>query len=123
MESIQIKDFLQYKYLSNVKYAPDGKKAAFVVANCNEDENSYESRLWLYDGAVKQLSDIGKEGGYIWEDENTILFAAVRTAEEKKRAEAKERFTSYYRLDLRGGEALRAFTLPFAVERIKTLGV
>ena len=39
MESIQIKDFLQYKYLSNVKYAPDGKKAAFVVANCNEDEN------------------------------------------------------------------------------------
>ena len=122
MESIQIKDFLQYKYLSNVKYAPDGKKAAFVVANCNEDENSYESRLWLYDGAVKQLSDIGKEGGYIWEDENTILFAAVRTAEEKKRAEAKERFTSYYRLDLRGGEALRAFTLPFAVERIKTLG-
>ena len=36
MESIQIKDFLQYKYLSNVKYAPDGKKAAFVVANCNE---------------------------------------------------------------------------------------
>ena len=77
MESIQIKDFLQYKYLSNVKYAPDGKKAAFVVANCNEDENSYESRLWLYDGAVKQLSDIGKEGGYIWEDENTILWFSL----------------------------------------------
>ena len=25
MESIQIKDFLQYRFLSNVKYAPDGK--------------------------------------------------------------------------------------------------
>ena len=45
MEPIGIKDFLNYKFLSNVKYAPDGKRAAFVVYNCNEEENSYESRL------------------------------------------------------------------------------
>ena len=106
MESIQIKDFLQYKYLSNVKYAPDGKKAAFVVANCNEDENSYESRLWLYDGELRQLTDLGKENRYFWENEQTILFPAVRSADEKKRADKHENFTSFYRLDLRGGEAV-----------------
>lgn len=42
----------------------------------------------------------------MWEDENHILFPAVRSVKEKKRAEAKEQFTSYYRLDIRGGEAL-----------------
>ena len=121
MEPIGIRDFLQYKYLSDVKYAPDGKRAAFVVSNCNEEENCYESRLWLYDGAFRQLTDLGKEARYFWEDENTILFPAVRSASEKKRSEKKEKFTSFYRLDLRGGEALHAFTLPFAATWIKKL--
>ena len=121
MEPVQIKDFLNYKYLSDVKYAPDGKRAAFVVSNCNEDENCYESRLWLYDGTFRQLTDLGKEARYCWEDENAILFPAVRSAEEKKRAEKKEQFTSFYRLDLRGGEAIHAFTLPFSALWIKRL--
>ena len=121
MEPIGIRDFLDYKYLSDVQYAPDGKRAAFVVSNCNEDENCYESRLWLYDGTFRQLTDLGKEARYFWEDENTILFPAVRSADEKKRAEKKEQFTSIYRLDLRGGEAIRAFTLPFSADWIKKL--
>lgn len=121
MKSVEIRDFLQYKYLADVKYAPDGKRAAFVVSNCNEEENCYESRLWLYDGSVRQLTDLGKEGRYFWETENTILFPAVRSADEKKRAERKEQFTSFYRLDLCGGEAIHAFTLPFAADWIKKL--
>ena len=119
MRALELKDFLKYKFLSNVKYAPDGKKAAFVVSNCVEEDNCYESRLWLYDGNLRQLTDLGKERDYLWENENCILFPAVRSAAEKKRAEAKEQFTSYYRLDLRGGEALHAFTLPFAVSRLE----
>ncbi len=121
MEPIGIKDFLNYKFLSNVKYAPDGKRAAFVVSNCNEEENSYESRLWLYDGAFRQLTDLGKESRYFWEDADTILFPAVRSTDEKKRAEKKEQFTAFYRLRLSGGEALHAFTLPFTATWIKKL--
>ena len=102
MEPIGIQDFLGYRFLSNVQYAPDGTRAAFVVSNCNEEDNGYESRLWLYDGALRQLTDLGKEANYVWENEHTILFPAVRTSEEKKRAEKKEPFTNYYRLDLCG---------------------
>ena len=123
MKQLQLKDFLQYKFLSNVQYSPDGKKAAFVVSNANEEENSYESRLYLYEnGAVRQLTDLGKERSFIWQDETHLLFPAVRSAKEKKRAEAKEKFTSYYMLDLAaGGEAMPAFTLPFAASSIKKL--
>jgi len=45
----------------------------------------------------------------------------VRSSAEKKRAEAKEAFTSYYVLDVTGGEALPLFTLPFAVESLRVL--
>ena len=64
---------------------------------------------------------LGKERGFIWLDDNRILFSAVRSAKEKKRAEAKEAFTSYYVLDLRGGEAQPFFTLPFGAQKIEKL--
>ena len=119
MRKLELKDFLNYRFLSNVKYAPGGKAAAFVVSNCDEEENCYESRLWLWDGQLRQLTDLGKEKTFLWEDETHILFPAVRSAREKKRAEAKEQFTSWYRLDITGGEAVHAFTLPFGVSRLE----
>ncbi|MBO4914581.1 MAG: S9 family peptidase, partial [Oscillospiraceae bacterium] len=122
MKSIELDDILQYRFLSNVRYAPGGKRAAFVVANANEEENSYERRLWLYEsGKLRQLTDIGKEAGFNWLDDERIIFPAVRSAKEKKRAEAKEEFTSYYVLDLRGGEALPYFELPFAAGGLRVL--
>lgn len=124
MEAIQLKDILSYRYLSAVQYSPDGSQAAFVVAQGNEDENNYERRLWLYgkDSALHQLTDIGKEGGFVWEDDTHLLFPAIRSAAEKKRAASGEQFTSYYRLNTNGcGEALHAFTLPFAASSMKKL--
>ena len=122
MEQLKLTDFLNYRFLSAVRYAPDGNRAAFVVSNCNEEENCYESRLWMYDGTLRQLTGIGKEGQFVWEDDTHILFPAVRSAEEQKRQKAGEQFTSFYRLDVTGGEAVPAFTLPFAAQEIYGLG-
>lgn len=119
MKQLELKDFLQYRFLSNVKYAPNGKRAAFVVSNCREDAEGYESRLWLWDGQLRQLTDLGAERSFLWEDDTHILFPAVRSESEKKRRESGEQFTSYYRLDLTGGEAIHAFTLPFACSRLE----
>lgn len=106
-----------------VTYAPGGKAAAFVVSRCSEDEDGYESRLWLYEGgSLRQLTDLGQERSFLWADESHILFPAVRSAREKKRQEAKDAFTSYYCLDIHGGEALHAFTLPFSASRLEKVG-
>lgn len=122
MKQLALKDFLGYRFLSAIRHSPDGKRAAFVVSNCNEEEDSYESRLYLYEnGATRPLTDLGKEHSFIWQDDTHLLFPAVRSAKEKKRAEAKEQFTAYYLLDLSGGEAMSAFTLPFAASSIKKL--
>ncbi len=120
MRSVELEDILGYKYLSNPEFAPDGSKAAFTVTCANKDDNSYEQNLWLYkDGNVRQLTSLGKEGRFIWSSDDRILFPAARSSSEKKRAEKKEQFTSFYELDLTGGEALFAFELPFAVSGIK----
>ena len=122
MRPVEQKDILSYRFLSEPRYNPAHTRAAFVVSTANETENNYESRLWLYEnGATKQLTDLGKEGHYVWLDDDRLLFPAVRSAAEKKRAEAKEPFTSYYVLDLNGGEALPCFTLPFGVNEIRVL--
>ena len=122
MRPIEQKDILTYKFLSDPRYNPAHTRAAFVVSTADEAENGYESRLWLYEnGAVKQLTDLGKERSYRWLDDDRLIFPAVRSAAEKKRAEAKAPFTSYYVLDLKGGEALPYFTLPFPVSELKVL--
>ena len=123
MEPIRQTDLLRYKFLSGLRFAPGGERAAFVVANSNEEENCYERRLWLYEqGGLRQLTDLGKEGSFLWIDEHRLIFPAARSAKEKKRAEAKEAFTAYYVLDVRGGEALPYMTLPFAAGSIRLLG-
>ena len=122
MEAIKQEDLLQYKFLSALRFAPGGERAAFVVASSNEEENSYERRLWLWEqGALRQLTDLGKEGSFLWLDERRLIFPAVRSAKEKKRAEAKEDFTAYYVLDVCGGEALPYMTLPFRAGSIRLL--
>ena len=122
MKPVEQTDILNYRFLSGVRYCPNGTRAAFVTANANEEENCYERRLWLYEnGTVRQLTDLGKEGRFVWLDNDRLLFPAVRSAKEKKRAEEKDPFTSYYVLDLRGGEALPFFTLPFAAEELLVL--
>ena len=123
MEELKLEDFLSYRFLSLLRYAPGGKRAAFVVSGSCLEENCYESRLYLWeDGAVRQLTDLGKENRFVWEDEFRLLFPAVRSKKETKRAESGDPFTSFYRLDIRGGEAMPAFTAPFQAGFLRPLG-
>lgn len=122
MKSIELQDILNYRFLSSPRFSPSGERAAFVVATADEENNAYEQRLWLYErGAVRQLTDLGKEGRFQWLDDQRLLFPAVRSARDKKRAEAGEEFTPFYALDLRGGEALPQFELPLAVDSFRVL--
>ena len=122
MQPITQQDLLGYRFLSALRFAPGGRRAAFVVANANGEENCYERRLWLYEAhGLRQLTDLGKEGAFAWLDETRLIFPAVRSAKERKRAEAKEEFTSYYILDVTGGEAVPFLSLPFAADGIRPL--
>ena len=120
MKKLELEDFLQYHFLSDVNYAPNGKAAAFVVKKSNLEDNCYDSSIWIREKEEnRKLTGLDKESKYYWEDDTNILFPAVRSTSEKKRQKEKEIFTSFYRINIHGGEAQRAFELPLSVSDLK----
>ena len=123
MKNIDIKSLMDISFLSSPLLSPDGKRTAYVVSKQNYKENSYESWLHLLDnesGETRQLTFAGKESGFVWEDAHTLLFAAER-AEADKPEKFQEK-TVFYRLDIRGGEACKAFAIDKNVNSLKPLG-
>lgn len=112
-------EFLRFP--GNLSMAPGGKRAAYTVASCDRKKNVYRSDLWILDqetGESRRLTSDGKVFSFLWENDHTILFAAQR-AEEDKPEDGWSLRTCFYRLDLRGGEAVRAFELGFEVGQMK----
>ncbi|MCG4586657.1 hypothetical protein L0P56_14280, partial [Anaerosalibacter bizertensis] len=48
MEKLQLDDFTKYKFLSSLKYSPNGEYAAFVLHRMDLEENKYLSNIWIY---------------------------------------------------------------------------
>jgi len=116
MKTITQDLFYEYTFLSDLNYNPGKTKAVFVKSNIDTVTNGYLQHLWLYDhGTVKQLTSGAKEANYCWEDDDNLLFSAQREKEND------ELSTTFYRLNINGGEALKAFTLPLQVSSIKAL--
>ena len=124
MKQLNLDTFFEYRFLSGLAISPDSEKAAVVVSQANPDPqvNAYDSVIWLYRNEKwQQLTGLQKEKGFVWEDETHILFPAVRTDTEKERAKNGEVFTSYYRISTEGGEAVKAFELPFGASLEKRI--
>ena len=122
MKKLQLNEFYNYKFLSEFTYSPNGSKAAFVMRTVEEKDNKYLSNIWIHDSkGMRRLTSLDDESSFIFEDDNNILFPAVRDDVDKRMKEDEAVFTSYYRLSLDGGEAQKAFTIPLAVSSIETL--
>ena len=116
MKSIELKDFLCYKFLSNVQMSPDCEACIFTVSTCNEEDNSYNSNIYLYrDGKCCPLTQSNKDSNAIFLDNRTVLFKSGRNAKEQ------EEVTSYYAISLDGGEAYKLFDIPLYVSKIERI--
>ena len=108
MNRIELKDFLNYKFLSGIELSPDGNNIAFVAHQCDENNNSYQSNIHIYNrksGTSYQLTGIGDEQKFVWIDNETILFPAIRDNSLRERVKAGEPWTCYYAIKINGGEA------------------
>lgn len=121
MNPLKLNEFFNYRFLSNLTYSPNGKSAAVTVTAANPDNNSYDQNLWLCKGhGFTQFTALNKESSFIWDDEDTVLFAGARLDCDKKKMETEE-MTIFNRIHIHGGEAVKAFTLPIKATEIKKL--
>lgn len=124
MENLKLKDFLDYKYLSNLEFSPNGENAGFVVNTTNYDDNNYQSNIWLLNNKTKKyskLTSLNEERSFLWIDNSTIIFPAARDAKLKEKVSQGEKWTAYYSIDINGGEADKYMQIPLMVTAIKMI--
>ncbi len=123
MQKMTIEDIGRIKNAGNVVISPDGKHAVFTVNTPDVKKNGYDYNLWLYDmesGEASQLTFLGKDRSAIWDDNETLLIPTTRTPDDipdKLRPKS-----TFYRLNIKGGEAHKAFQLAERVGRTVKAG-
>lgn len=125
MKTLKSEDFTKYKFISNLKLSPDNNFAAFVINTSNLNHNNYDSNIYLYDfnhKAVRRLTAFNNETDYEWLDSSEdIIFSSARDDEVKAKTKAGDLFTQFYKLNVHGGEAVKYFSVPFAVNSLKQI--
>ena len=124
MRKLQMKDFLNYRFLSKLAYAPGGKHAAFVVSQMDWDENGYKSDIYVWSAGTEKISRLtafGDAKSFHWLSEGEMLFPAVRDARDRERQKNGEKFTVFYKISIHGGEAVEFFRVPYAVTDLKQI--
>lgn len=118
MRPIAIDDVLNFRYLSEINYSPEGKSACFVLTEADRKNNGYRSFIYLLkDGRITKLTTGGKERRFKYIDENTVLFPGNR--EEKPEGQKEPDLTSrWYKIRLDGGEAREAYRFPIPVSDV-----
>ena len=112
MQDVQLRDFLNFSFLSALTLSPDGKNAGFVVSRCDEARDGYQCDFWRLDlttGKTHQVSRSGNVRSFLWLDDDTVLLKGERSSSLLSPS------TSFLKLKLDGGEALPAFTVPLFV--------
>lgn len=116
MEKINLTEFYNYRFLSRLTASPSKGTLACTVTQCDEQANAYKNSIYLTrDGKFEKLTGLDKESSFIFLDEKTLLFSAMRDQADVKKVQEGYLLTSFYRLPLYGGEAVKAFTLPLKV--------
>ncbi len=124
MDKLKLDDFIKYKFLSGINISPDGLHTGFVVHEADLEENKYLSNIYIYNNEKEdyiQLTSFNEESSFEWKDNENILFPATRDKKDKERKKDEEQFTSFYSINIKGGEAKKAFEIPLNVNSYKLL--
>ena len=117
MERIELKDFLQFKFLENLRLSQDGKYAAFVKRDCDEAGDCYPASLMVADtdcSRIRQLTEAKKSDIlFTWDNEDILI------AEQSEPASAT---THCMKVDPATGAQRSAFEIPLRIKSIEPTG-
>lgn len=123
-KKIIINDLLKYKFISNIEFSPNKTKLAFNIHKCDEKNNSYKSYIYIYkleNKEIFKLTSLGTEGRYLWLDDNNIIFSSERNVDNEKKKNDGEKYTTFYKININGGEASKFAVIPAIVKNIRVI--
>lgn len=123
LEQLQLDDFTKYKFLSSIRFSPDGNNCGFVLHQIDLENNKYLSNIYILDkyNTSKKITSLNEEKSFIWKDKDNLLFPAIREKKDKERKEKGEPLTIYYEININGGEANKFMEIPLNVNSIKII--
>ncbi len=99
MNKINIKDFLNFNYIGNLKVNNKETYYAYVVSKANLADNNYNHILYVSDGnKTHKAVNLGKYSSFYFLDETSILVIYAKTKEEEDAF--KEMKTPLYKYDI-----------------------
>ena len=112
-------DYSQLRTVQGLKASPDGKHALYAVQQMDPEKDAYRTYLWVMDletGREFQLTGGGREGGAFWLDGWNVVFSSSRGDSDP------DKESVFYRIDIRGGEAMEYMRVPVAGAQASPLG-
>lgn len=93
MENLQLDDFTRYKFLSGLKFSPDGSKIGFILHKIDVENNKYFSNIYIYDIKKEKSFKLTSQDSvktFLFKDKNTILFPDTRDSKDKSKKEKEK---------------------------------
>lgn len=112
MQRMKIEDLERFLFQTGLALSPDGSRAAYITVQPSIAENRYNRNLRVLDlatGKETELTFRGRDGFFLWDDDETLLLCSNRDKADE--CEPWEDKTTFYRLSLNGGEPRRAFVI------------
>lgn len=99
MKPVQLKDFLNYEYLSNLETNDIKTYFAYIKTIANEANNNYDTELYIHDGEnAHRALNLKNNNRFYFETDTTLLIPFTKTDEEKEASE--KMMTTLYRYDI-----------------------
>lgn len=120
MESLNIKDFLNFNFLSNIEISVDNKNLLFIKSNQDYEKNNYISDAFIYNtekDKTYKLTSVKDASLVSWLNNDTVIFKSSLRDEELKMKKEEEfiDYSLFYSININGGEAESLFNIELEV--------
>ena len=116
MESLNIKDFLNFNFLSNIELSKDNKNLLFIKSNQDYKKNNYVSDAFIYNiekNKTYKLTSVKDAAFVSWLNNDKVIFKSSLRDEELKIKKDEEfiDYSLFYSININGGEAESLFNI------------
>ena len=116
MESLNIKDFLNFNFLSNIELSEDNKNLLFIKSNQDYEKNNYVSDAFIYNiekNKTYKLTSVKDAALVSWLNNDKVIFKSSLRDEELKIKKDEEfiDYSLFYSININGGEAESLFNI------------